>query len=137
LIIVPFRSVHSVSNEDINLCRLFNFSMEANETRSHEIKCSTHSIRRSSLNCALRFRALKRYDKEREFCFAGKVFGNSGVVPFQKKLQIMNFHPRLKFGSKFHQTFLSILHRAYNLNSTGPNRPSFAVIHWRFKSNIS
>jgi hypothetical protein len=137
LVVVPYKSVHTSSeiadNKSINLCKIFYFT--AGDSSLTSISCDTPP-KNSSKHCFLRFQTLSRFDQISNYCYAGKVWGKSGIVPLRQKLEVMNLSPRLVFTNRYRQLFASVVLQLLsvggkNVSFPFTRLPSHCVVHWR------
>ena len=141
LVVVPYKSVHTSSdildNNGINLCRIFNFTTDGNSlTSNHTISCETPP-KNSSKHCFLRFQTLNRFDQIPNYCYAGKVWGKSGIVPLRQKLKVMKLSPRLVFTNRYRQLFASVVQQLLSVQGRNGSKiltrlPTYCVVHWRY-----
>ena len=140
LVVVPYKSVHTSSdksdNKSINLCKIFDFTAGGSSlTSNHSISCDTPP-KNSSKHCFLRFQTLSRFDQISNYCYAGKVWGKSAIVPLRQKLEVMSLSPRLVFTNRYRQLFASVVLQLLsvggrNVSYTFTRMPTHCVVHWR------
>ena len=139
LVILPYKSIHKVMDSDsgknkfIDLCSVFNFSILSRP--NSRISCEPFG-NNVSLACYPKFRALKRFHNDNDVCFGGKVWGKSGVIPFQQKLDVMNFPPKMIFADAYQNLFSRLVKQLASIggkNQINPTSqlPPYCVVHWR------
>jgi len=137
LVVVPYKSIHA-DKEDrkaVNLCSILNF------TSGSELPISCGALLRNyTKNCFVRFQALNRFDKIPNFCYSGKVWGKSGVVPLRQKLEVMMLSPRLVFTNTYRELFANVVRQLLSVEDSKSKNgsvilsrmPTYCVVHWRY-----